>query len=90
MIWDESTMAHKDMLMCLDRLLRDLMEEDEIPAPRHSKRPPASKPADCGTMWSSCPSPRTSAPPAIPSLHRGFFGSETASMASRWIWTIMA
>ena len=31
LIWDESTMAHKDMLMCLDRLLRDLMKEDEIP-----------------------------------------------------------
>ena len=31
LIWDESTMAHKDMLICLDRLLRDLMEEDDIP-----------------------------------------------------------
>jgi hypothetical protein len=31
LIWDESTMAHKDMLMCLDRLLRDLMKQDDVP-----------------------------------------------------------
>jgi hypothetical protein len=28
-IWDECTMAHKDMLSCLDRLLKDLMNTDE-------------------------------------------------------------
>ena len=31
LIWDEATMAHKDMLMCLDRLLRDLMQLDDVP-----------------------------------------------------------
>ena len=31
LIWDEATMAHKDMLMCLDRLLRDLMKNEEVP-----------------------------------------------------------
>ena len=30
-IWDESTMAHKDMLICLDRLLRDLMNNSGSP-----------------------------------------------------------
>ena len=28
LIWDESSMAHKDMLGCMDRLLRDLMSTD--------------------------------------------------------------
>ena len=31
LIWDESSMAHKDMLDCLDRLLRDLMQADDVP-----------------------------------------------------------
>jgi hypothetical protein len=31
LIWDESTMAHKDMLTCLDRLLKDIMNFSECP-----------------------------------------------------------
>ena len=31
LIWDESSMAHKDMLVCLDRLLRDLMCTEDVP-----------------------------------------------------------
>jgi hypothetical protein len=30
-IWDESTMAHKDMLICLDRLLQDVMNNSNEP-----------------------------------------------------------
>ena len=31
LIWDEASMTHKDMLMCLDRFLRDLMKLDDVP-----------------------------------------------------------
>ena len=31
LIWDESSMAHKDMLVCLDRLLRDIMGTADVP-----------------------------------------------------------
>jgi hypothetical protein len=31
LIWDESSMAHKDMLICLDRLLQDLMGLKDVP-----------------------------------------------------------